>query len=31
MKADEAKRQNLAEFGQAFVGGHLVKVKRNHD
>ena len=28
MKTDEAARENLAEFGEAFGGGHVVGVER---
>ena len=30
MKPDEAARQDLAEFGQAFVEGHVVGVEGRH-
>ena len=30
MKTDEAARQDLAEIGQAFGGGHVVGVEGRH-
>jgi hypothetical protein len=30
MKTDEAKRQDLAELGQAFVGRHYLWLQRIH-